>query len=322
MRLKTDMEKNYKIGMIGLGSIGTRHLYNIVKVLKGKGASYTIDLIRSGRGNEINKEIENIINKTYYSYDEVSDDYDVIFVTNPTHLHFETIKQYASKTQHMFIEKPVFDDADVSIDDLCLKDGGVYYVACPLRYTSVIQYIKHNCDFSKVYCARVTCSSYLPDWRPSVDYRTTYSSKKEQGGGVSIDLIHEWDYLQYLFGQPEQVCNMRGQFSNLEIDSDDLSLYLAKYKNMAVEVHLDYFGRKTIREIQLFTDEDTIVGDLTNSEVRYLKSGRTVSFKESRNDFQRKEIAYFFEIVEGREINHNDISIAMKTLKIAKEGNL
>jgi predicted dehydrogenase len=316
------MMRKYKIAMIGLGSIGTRHLHNIVSVLQEKSIYYTIDLIRSGSRKELDKEIKQYINRTFYNYDLVPCDYDVIFVTNPTHLHFETIKRFAPKTKHMFIEKPVFHKTDNAIEELCLKKDAIYYVACPLRYTDVIQYIKQNCDFEKVYSARVICSSYLPDWRGNMDYRTTYSAHKEQGGGVSIDLIHEWDYLWYLFGQPEQVFNVRGKFSDLEIDSDDLSLYLASYKNMTIEVHLDYFGRKTIREIQLFTDVDTIVGDITNSEIRYLRSGQVISFKESRNDFQRKEIAYFFDVLEGKEINHNDIYIALKTLQIAKEGDL
>ena len=316
------MNKNYKIGIIGLGSIGTRHLHNIINVLQEKNFSYTIDLIRSSIGKTLDKEIEKFINKTFYSFEEVPNNYDVTFVTNPTYLHFETIKQFAPKTKHMFIEKPVFDKVDTLIDKLLLKEDAIYYVACPLRYTNVIQYLKQKCNLNKVYCARAICSSYLPDWRINVDYRTTYSAHENQGGGASIDLIHEWDYLYYLFGQPEQVFNIRGQFSNLEINSDDLSLYLARYKNMAVEVHLDYFGRKSIREIQLFTDEDTIVGDLINNEIRFLKSGITVSFKESRNDFQQKELTYFFDILEGKEINHNDIPTAMKTLKIAKEGNL
>ncbi|MGS2777509.1 Gfo/Idh/MocA family oxidoreductase [Robertmurraya sp. GLU-23] len=316
------MNKNYKIGIIGLGSIGTRHLHNITHVLKEKDYSYTIDLIRSGSGKSMDKEIEQTINEIYYSFEDVPNNYDIIFVTNPTYLHFETVKQFVPKTKHMFIEKPVFDKEDNSIDDLSLKKDAVYYVACPLRYTNVIQYLKQNCDLTKVYCARVICSSYLPDWRPNVDYRTTYSAHRDQGGGVSIDLIHEWDYLYYLFGQPEQLYNIRGQFSNLEIDSDDLSLYLARFKNMALEVHLDYFGRKPIREIQLFTDEDTVVGDLINSEIRYLKSGRTLSFKESRDDFQYKEMVYFFDVLEGKAINHNDIPTALKTLKIVKDGNL
>lgn len=316
------MEKKYKIAIIGLGSIGTRHLYNVVNILQEKGFSYTIDLIRSTVSGTLGEEVGKLINETFYIFEDVPDDYDVIFVTNPTNLHFETIKQFAPKTKHMFIEKPVFDKANISFDELPLNEGMVYYVACPLRYTNVIQYLKQQCGLYKVYCARVICSSYLPDWRPNVDYRTTYSAQKSLGGGVSIDLIHEWDYLYYLFGQPEQVINIRGQFSDLEINTDDLSLYLARYKNMAIELHLDYFGRKPIREIQIFTDEDTIVGDLINSEIRYLNSGKTVSFKESRDDFQRKEIAYFFDILEGKEINHNDISMAMNTLKITMEGSL
>lgn len=314
------MKSNYKIGMIGLGSIGMRHLHNIISVLKERDITYTIDLIRSGKGKELEKEVKQVINEIYYSCDEVPDDYDVIFITNPTHLHFETIKKYNSKTNNMFIEKPILDRIDVDMKELNLSEDGIYYVACPLRYTNVIQYLKHKCDLNKVYSARVICSSYLPNWRPNVDYRATYSAHKEQGGGVSIDLIHEWDYICYLFGQPEKVINIRGKFSNLEIDSDDLSLYIGKYKNMLTEVHLDYFGRKTIREIQLFTDEDTIIGDMVNSEIRYLESGRTISFKEKRNDYQLKEITYFFDILEGKEANHNDLFTAFKTLEIAKEG--
>ena len=51
------MKNTYKIGIIGLGSIGTRHLKNIITVLKNRNYSYMIDLIRSGKGKEIEKEM-------------------------------------------------------------------------------------------------------------------------------------------------------------------------------------------------------------------------------------------------------------------------
>lgn len=314
------MKTGYKIGIIGLGSIGTRHLNNIVTVLDKREVSYSIDLIRSGKGKAIKGDIGNHINEIFYSYDDCPDDYDVVFITNPTHLHFDTIKKFVTKTNHMFIEKPVFDVVNVPMEALQLKNNMVYYVACPLRYTSVLQYIKNEINLKNVYCARSICSSYLPEWRAGQDYRDTYSAHKDQGGGVSIDLIHELDYIFYIFGEPEEVFNLKGKFSNLEIDSDDLSLYVAKYTDKAVELHLDYFGRKTIREIQMFTDEDTIVGDIVNSEIRYLKSGKVISFKEERNDFQCKEIEHFFNIIEGKVSNDNDIYTALKTLRIAKEG--
>jgi predicted dehydrogenase len=320
MKLRLNMKRHYKIGIIGFGSIGSRHLNNIVNVLEERECSYSIDLIRSGVGQTLDRTKKKFIDEIFYSYEEVPHHYDVIFVTNPTYLHFDTIRNFVSKTKHMFIEKPIFNNINVFIEDLGLKDDGIYYVACPIRYTEVIQFIKHKIDLSMIYCARVICSSYLPEWRPNKDYRLTYSAKKSEGGGVSIDLIHEWDYLYYLFGLPEKVINIRGKFSALEIDSDDLSLYLAKYERMAAEIHLDYFGRKPLREIQLFSAEDTIVGDLINSEIRFLKSGEVITFNESRNDFQQKEIAYFFDILEGKESNHNDILTAMNTLKIATEG--
>lgn len=314
------MGSSYKIAIIGLGSIGRRHLLNIVNFLEEESSSYTIDLVRSGKGKELDAVTAKYVHCVYNSYDSVPDDYDILFVTNPTHLHFDTIKYFVSKTKHMFIEKPIFDRTDNLLESIQFNNNSVYYVACPLRYTDVIQYLKNKCNLGDIYCARVICSSYLPDWRQSQDYRNTYSAHKEQGGGVSIDLIHEWDYLMYLFGRPQQILNIRGKFSNLEIDSDDLSLYLAKYSNMAVEVHLDYFGRKELREIQIFTEEDTIVGDLIKSEIRYLKSGKVNSFNQKRNDYQKKEIAHFFDIIRGRIANDNDIKTAFRTLQIAKEG--
>ena len=71
--------------------------------------------------------------------------------------------------------------------------------------------------------------------------------------GVSIDLIHEWDYLTWLFGFPDEVCNFRGKYSDLEIDSDDHSVYIAKYPDKQISLSLDYFGRIERREIELST---------------------------------------------------------------------
>ncbi|UQZ33844.1 oxidoreductase [Paenibacillus sp. PK3_47] len=316
------MGAHYKIAIIGLGSIGRRHLFNIVKVLDARDISYSIDLIRRDFNNEITEDIKSIINDVYTDYFNVPDDYDVIFITNPTFLHFDTVKSYIPKTKHMFIEKPVFSDPAVAIQELMLNENGIYYIACPLRYTDVIQYVKHEINLSKVYSVRAICSSYLPQWRAGVDYRDTYSAHADEGGGVSIDLIHEWDYLVYLFGHPDRVENFRGKVSHLEIDSDDLSIYIAKYRNMMAEVHLDYFGIQTIRELQLFTDEDTIIADIANSRITYLKRNEMISFAESRNDYQLKEISSFFDVIEGKLSNPNDIAAAIMTLKIAKEGSL
>lgn len=316
------MRLEYKIAIVGLGSIGKRHLMNLGRILPKRDTTYIIDLIRRDANRDLDVSYESIINNIYTETEEIPDDYDVIFVTNPTNLHFETINKYVGKTRHMFIEKPIFDRIDINFDELSLNNDGVYYVACPLRYTEVIQYIRNHIDVDKVYSVRVISSSFLPEWRPDTDYRKTYSAHLNQGGGVSIDLIHELDYIQYLFGKPHQVMNLRGKFSALEIDSDDLSVYILKHDNLLAELHLDYFGRNPMREIQLFTENDTIVADLIKSEIRFLRENKIISFNEDRNAYQLKELEYFFDVIEGRAENYNDIFTAYNTLKIAKEGFL
>ena len=43
------------------------------------------------------------------------------------------------------------------------------------------------------------CHSYLPQWRKK-NYKKSYSSNAKLGGGVSLDLSHEIDYIQWIFG--------------------------------------------------------------------------------------------------------------------------
>lgn len=143
--------------------------------------------------------------------------------------------------------------------------------------------------------------------------------KKNYGGGVAIDLIHEWDYISYIFGFPKDVKKIYKKVSNLEINVEDIAIYIAEYDNMLVEVHLDYFGRKSIREIEIFTEDDTIVGDLVNSSVTYLKENKKIEFGEERNEFQKKELEYFFNIVINKKIDQENIKNAVKVLKIVKE---
>jgi predicted dehydrogenase len=301
--------------MIGLGSIGKRHLKNLHSVLSERGILFRIDALRSSTKKA--SDLANIIHKTYYSYDDLPSDYDAAFIMNPTNLHYDTIQRMVSKARHLFIEKPVFDGMDYNIDQLQLKNEGTYYVACPLRYSSVIKYLKDFVSSNDIYSVRCLCSSYLPDWRPGIDYRESYSARVEAGGGVRIDLIHEWDYLQYLFGTPLCISEYHGIYSHLEVTSDDTAVYIAQYKDKLVSLHLDYYGRVTRRDIELYLENDVIVGDLINQNIRFLKSGKVIDLLQDRDAMQKAEIEQFFSIIGGLSKNKNDIYTAFKTLNLA-----
>lgn len=286
--------KSLKVCFVGIGSIARRHIRNLQSVCKERNISLTIDAFRRSVS-----EVESI-NTAYCNIDDVPSDYDAIFITNPTEFHLDSLVQFHDKGIHFFIEKPIVSLSQLeNAKNFEIKDESIYYVAAPLRYNAVIQWIKNNVNPNDVISIRSISSSYLPDWRPGQDYRNTYSAHKDLGGGVSIDLVHEWDYLTYLFGWPRKVSSLRGKKSNLEIDSDDYALYIAEYEDKIVELHLDYFGRKTIREVQLFTIEDTIIGNIANNRIEFLKSGKVIDFHEERDDFQKRELGYFLDMVEG-----------------------
>ncbi len=310
-----------RICFVGLGSIGKRHIKNVVYLLNQREQDYEIDALRSTK-DTLPFEISNLINHLYYNVEELQGEYDIIFITNPTIYHYDSIKRFISYTKHMFIEKPVFHEYAENIDELNLDSGGVYYVACPLRYGAVLQELKERLKDEKVYSVRVISSSYLPDWRAGVDYRHVYSAHKNMGGGVTLDLIHELDYVIWLFGLPEQSYHFCGKFSELDIDSDDLSVYFLKYQDKAIEIHTDYFGRESVRKIELYCRDYIIEADLIHNTLKYMYGkGKTENVNITGNDMYLQEMNAFLDMIDGKRNNDNDVIYANKILKVAMDNS-
>lgn len=304
-----------KICIVGLGSIGNKHLHNICKVLEEKGTPYSIDALRS-QARKLNYEKIELINQEYDDIAKLPRDYDIIFITNPTSKHFETIQQLTNNTKHMFIEKPLFEELKSDLKNLLLHKSNIYYVACPLRHKAIMKYVKKIVTEEKIYSARAISSSYLPEWRRGVDYRHVYSAQKSLGGGVALDLIHEWDYITHLFGMPEAVHGFSGQYSALEIDSEDIAVYIGKYSDKIVEIHLDYFGRTPKRMLELYCENYTIEVNLLSNTIQYRgKEEREITFEA--DDFYLEEIKYFFDLVDGKLENLNPIEHAHEVLALA-----
>ena len=292
---------------IGLGSIGSRHLKNLHTICAERGITLAADALRSSLNRPLRPGVAELLRAQFTALDDPAarGHYDLAFITNPTSLHAEALQSLRGRAGALFIEKPIFSADQAGLDPAALLDPGQKaYVAAPMRWCGVMLALKKRLETGadgRPYCARVLCSSYLPDWRPGVDYRTVYSAHKAMGGGVTIDLIHEWDYLVDLFGAPERLYNLRGQYSELEIDSDDVSLYIAQYPGMLAEVHLDYFGRGYRRSIELFTPSGSLVADFGAGTLT-LPDGTVEDYTEDVNARYLREMAYFLDYAAGPEL--------------------
>lgn len=298
---------------VGLGSIGTRHLKNLHAVAAQKDIPVRAWALRSS-ARALPEETRALLAGEFTSLPEHAR-YDAAFITNPTHLHFGMLQNLRGKADTLFIEKPIFERTDRALAD-CLAPGQKAYVAAPMRWCGTMLALKKALPALSVYSARVLCSSYLPGWRPGVDYRTVYSAHKDMGGGVTIDLIHEWDYLVDLFGVPQQLYNFKGTYSDLEIDSDDLSVYIAKYPTLLAEVHLDYFGRGYRRSIELFCRDGSYLADFGAGTLT-LPDGTVQHYEEDVNRRYEREIEYFTDYALGDEQQScNPPALALDVLKL------
>ncbi len=304
-----------KILFCGLGSIGSRHIKNLAAALERRGIAYEIDALRSCE-RPLAADVAPLVTKSYRAYDELPADYDVAYVTNPTSRHYDAINALADKTRDMFIEKPLFESKDREPYLLHLKSDGVYYVACPLRHTNVVRRMKELCDEKRPVAVRAISSSYLPDWRPGTDYRECYSAKKIEGGGVALDLIHEWDYLTWLLGFPRDMKMYKGHRSALEISSDDIAVYIADFGNTLLTLQLDYIGRAPLRTCELYFNDETVECDIRKGTLFYKKAGTTETLPD--DDFYVAETEYFLDCVQNRtRKNMNTIEHAFKVLHTA-----
>lgn len=311
---------HYKIAFCGLGSIAKRHIKNVNTVLSQSGETFELDLYRSSNPNKgIPDDIVPFVHHVYSLEDDLGNRrYDAVFITNPTSAHYYTLIKFAQHTRAFFIEKPIFDSTEIDLGIFSLLRDPICYVACPLRYNATLQYVRQEVEYTKAIAVRAISSSYLPDWRPGQDYRTCYSAHRDMGGGVGIDLIHEWDYLTWLFGMPTQCYSIQGKLSDLEINSDDLAIYIARNKQTFFEVHLDYLGRSPIRKCEIFLPDETLLCDLLNGRVDYLRSRKSVQLESERNVYQTREIEHFFGILNNKITNDSTAEHAFQVLKLAK----
>lgn len=298
---------------VGVGSIGTRHIRDFYNVCVMHEKKPEIFVLRR-KVTVLDQTIGQMVTQQITKVSE-NDFYDAIFITNPTNLHFEAVERLKDKGKFFFIEKPIFDNLSYDFDSLGLTSSNTY-IAAPMRHTRIFRTFQSIVHEEKVFSARIICSSYLPEWRPNIDYRKNYSAIKEMGGGVCLDLVHEIDYMIGLFGLPQKSYCFHGKYSNLEISSDDLSVYIVEYPSMICEIHLDYFGRKYRRTCEIFTEYGTYVADFY-AETIEKPNGEIIDCKDENDSEFKNEMIYFYNFISGSGLVINDPELALKTLGIA-----
>lgn len=189
----------------------------------------------------------------------------VAIICSPTYRHLSDFKRITVKFKlsKVLIEKPIAASTQeaLEIKKISTQKGIKVYTAFDMRFISKLQYVKRNIEKlkPKIKLVKICCGQYLPEWRPESDYRKSYSSFREKGGGVDLDLTHEIDYMLWLFGSPQKIEYIKiDKISSLDISSPDYFKGIYKYNNFIVDVELDYI-RKLDRKLIIHGENKVLV---------------------------------------------------------------
>lgn len=316
--------KEMRVLVVGCGSIGRRHIQNLVAL--GVGKVGACDINKSKRDRIINE-----INITPYEdmeYAMEKDDYDVAFICSPPNLHMPQAAWLLERGMHCLIEKPLSHNLEGidGIIDIADRKQKIVLIGYNLRYSPSLKSIKKLIDsgaIGNVLSVRASVGYYLPYMRPSEDYRKGYGASSEKGGGIVLDASHEIDYVRYLVGEVDEVSATCKKISALDIDTEDFAEITMRHESGAYsQIHLDYLQTNYRRNCEIIGDKGMIVWDLNerlfklygekDKEYRVYYEGLNASV----NDFYLEEIRHFIRCIEGVEEPLVDVREGKRLMEI------
>jgi len=311
-----------KILIVGLGSIGKRHLKNLLTISDVQIIIYSKQ-IKSNLTKEKNIKIFNSLDTC------ILEKPDIGFITNETAYHIPIAIKLAKLGLDLFIEKPLSNSMKniKKIIKLVETKKLITLMGCNLRFNKCIKEIKNLIEqnaIGKILSVKVECGTYLPDWHPYENYSNSYAAKDELGGGVTLTCIHELDYLFWFFGEIKEVFSMTEKVSDLKISTSDLSAIILKFQNdIIAEIHLDYFQKPEARSCKIIGTKGTIYWDSLTNEVKLYDTKKEKWIRKEKvkkshmNETYLKEIIHFIRCVKKREKTINNMTQGTYVLKIA-----
>jgi predicted dehydrogenase len=311
----------------GLGSIGQRHIRNILKLKKNIKIyafrkSYTAPLLNYNNqkikgDTSVRYKINNIKDLSFFVKNKIK--IDCAFICSPSSFHVKQAIWCIKNNIPIFVEKPVatnFRDLN-KINFLIKKKPKLpNVVGYQLRFNPLINYLKTNIFLKKklgqIYNCEIFHGENVTDFHPYENYQESYASKKSLGGGVILTQIHELDYLNYLFENYSLISKkyFTKKISKLKIDVEDnyiaIFTFLSKKKeNVIAKVTCSYMQIPRKRDIFVSCEKGSVYVDLVKQKITILTKNKkfTKIFKFKRNNMFKDEIKYFFKLLKKNNSN-------------------
>jgi predicted dehydrogenase len=315
------MAAKHRILVVGVGSIGERHLRCFQK---------------TGRADvalcEPNAVLREKIADTYRplaAHDKFDCDtagaYDAVVICTPAHLHVGMAMDVVKSGRHLLLEKPVsisLDGVDhlLKAIDASNRAAGVAYV---YRVNPVLQAMKKAINEGKVGRPThmvVVAGQHFPTYRPA--YREIYYTKHATGGGAIQDaLTHLVNAGEYLLGPISRVC-CDAQHQVLEgVTVEDTVNVLARHGDVMGSYAMNQFQAPNEVSFTVHGDEGSVRFDVHRNTLGIARE-RGGAWQEQafgpteRDDIFVAQANAFLDAVEGKAPPLCTMAEGVQTLRV------
>lgn len=288
-----------RVAVVGLGNIATRHRRNLKQLFPD---AQVYAMSASGR---IPQEVVSDADHVVDSIDVlIEQQLQLVIVASPAPLHALHAIPLIEAGIPVLIEKPV----TATLNELKILEKAAVQHLTPVVVGYCIRYLSSAIEMKKyltsgmlgnTYHAHIEVGQYLPDWRPSKDYRESVSARAALGGGALLELSHEFDYTQWLLGELTLEHAILSQSDELNLEVEDSADVLFRTEQQAVvHLHLDFLQRKAYRKCRFVGSQGALEWDLIGNEIRFVSAqGMQVLYSEPTWDKNQMYMAMVLDFV-------------------------
>ena len=319
--------------VIGFGSIGQRHLKNLMNLYP----KHNYFVLKYSDKKEVIQDCKVLEKETIYNYykgvkffrdlDIIDlNQIDIAFICNDSSKHLNIASHLLEAGIDMFIEKPI--DSNVSkvvnfINNL-KKKNSIVMIGYQTRFHPVYLKIKEIFDSCKqdVNYMEIKWANYLPSFHMYEDYTKRYAGNKELGGGALLTLSHEINILNSFFDDCNIISSVSKSSKNFSLDVEDFVFALIECDDIEVNFTLGFSQVFEERYIKFQTHNKYIVGDLISNTVKVFDASgiqEEYSFSLKRNELFEKETRYFFNSVKTRNLEFNSAEESLRDMLLINE---
>jgi len=280
--------------IIGCGSIGERHLYNLQRLGI---TNITVCDQDKTKANQLAQKYK--VQKSYELDSALSFEPDFTFICTYPKSHLTIANKCLSANSHLFIEKPL--SSEVSGVEKMLKRAESkklqVAVGYNMRFHKGLIILKEHVKSSTILKPLTISAEWgnnIKHWRPGLSYTNHYVLKK--GGGIILDASHEYDYVRWLLDDEIKsvYCKTR-KITNIKTETESIAVITMTFKRGTIaNIILDYVRPQYERRCHIIGEKGDLKWEYTpkpqswkkyNSQANVTVSLNLLNGKKSTKNF-------------------------------------